>query len=227
MESKLVAVDSFRLDPDDIYRCSAFQHFVWQHHGFGTRVNNPEADVTLRQVHSNRVLNANGLGDRTAEGDALISDEPYKTVGVRTADCVPILLLDARNHAVAAVHAGWRGTAAEIARATVDQMQAQFGSAPSDLYAAIGPCARECCYRVSAEVAAQFTPYFPEWGPVVDARNLDLPAANEMQLRGAGLSDQHIFDSGLCTICQAERFFSYRREPSNPGRMVTAIGRLA
>lgn len=219
--------DSFRLGEDGIYRCDAFQEFVWQSHGFGTRLGNPQADVTLRQIHSADVCNARGLGDRACQGDALATSELSRAIGVRTADCVPILLLDARRRAVAAVHAGWRGTAAGISQRALANMREWFESEPGDVYAAIGPCIRVCCYEVGIEVASAFASLFPEWMAVSGKRHVDLPEANRRQLRAAGMAESQISDSGLCTACLSEQFFSFRREPSNPGRMVSAICRLA
>jgi len=228
--------DSFRLGEDGIYRCDAFQEFVWQSHGFGTRLANPRADVTLRQIHSSDVRNARGLADRTCQGDGLTTGELSQAIGVRTADCVPILLLDTRRRAVAAVHAGWRGAAAGISQRALTSMHEWFESEPGDVYAAIGPCIRVCCYEVGIEVASAFAPVFPEWpalagkpewpGPT-GKRHVDLPEANRRQLQAAGVTASHISDSGLCTACLSEQFFSFRREPSNPGRMVSAICRLA
>lgn len=218
---------SFRLGRDGIYRCDGFQEFVWQTHGFGTREANPPAHITLRQIHSDRVLNAHALRDRQAEGDALITDDIGKRIGIRTADCVPILLLDCRTRAVAAVHAGWRGTAARLVERTIESMRQSFDSSAADLYAAIGPCIRVCCYEVGPEVEAQFKPLFPEWEPGAGTRRLDLPEANRRQMHAAGLRADRIFDCGLCTTCQSAQFFSYRRERQNPGRMVTSISRLA
>jgi YfiH family protein len=218
---------SFRLGPDGIYRCDAFQRFVWQEHGFGTRAGNPPADITLRQVHSDRIVNANGVPDREEEGDALISDEPGKAIGVRTADCVPILLLDPKNRAVAAVHAGWRGTAAKIVVRTIESMQHAFKTEPVDVYAALGPCIRDCCYQVREDVAERFAALFPEWGAEHRAlRNLDLAEGNRRQMVAAGVPAEQLFDLGLCTACQTSQFFSYRREPQNPGRMIASIARL-
>jgi polyphenol oxidase len=218
---------SFRLGPDGIYRCDAFQRFVWQEHGFGTRAGNPPVDITLRQVHSDRVVNANGLRDRDEEGDALISDEPGKAIGVRTADCVPILLLDAKNRGVAAVHAGWRGTAATIVARTLENMQRVFKTEPMDVYAALGPCIRDCCYEVRADVAAHFAAQFPEWGEEERAiRQLDLVEANRRQMAAAGVPPEQTFDLALCSACHTSQFFSYRREPQNPGRMIASISRL-
>ena len=218
---------SFRLGLDGIYRCDAFQEFVWQTHGFGTRHANPPVDITLRQIHSDRVLNAHALRDREAEGDALITDDIGKSIGVRTADCVPILVLDCRTRAVAAVHAGWRGTAAKLLERTLESLRHHFRTAPADIYAAIGPCIRGCCYEVGPEVETEFTPLFPEWERSTGKRKLDLPEANRRQMRAAGVNPGRIFDCGLCTACQSAQFFSYRREPENSGRMIASISRLS
>jgi polyphenol oxidase len=218
---------SFRLGSDGVYRCDAFQKFIWQTHGFGTRQANPPVDITLRQIHSDRVLNAHPLRDRETEGDALITDEIGKSIGVRTADCVAILFLDCQTRAVAAVHAGWRGTAAKLVERTLEGMRHDFRTAPPDVYAAIGPCIRACCYEVGPEVETQFTPLFPEWGRVTGKRKLDLPEANCRLMRAAGVHPGRIFDCGLCTSCQTAQFFSYRREPENSGRMIASISRLS
>jgi hypothetical protein len=217
---------SFLLGADDIYRCGELQHFVWQSHGFGTRMANPEVDVTLRQTHSDQVWNAHPLADRQCEGDALVTDDLRRRIGVRTADCLPILLLDTSHRAVSAVHAGWRGSAAGIAARAVEKMHSDFGSLPASIYAAFGPCIRVCCYEVGPEVASQFSGLFPEWFPVQGKQHLDLAEANVRHLAAAGVPNDQIFDCGLCTSCLAEHFFSYRREPQNPERMTSAICRL-
>ena len=219
--------DSFRLGDDGLYRCDALQQFVWQKHGFGTRLANPEVDVTLRQIHSSQVWNAHSLRNRQREGDALVADDVGLCIGVRTADCVPILLLDSNRRVVGAVHAGWRGSASEIVVRALERMNADFDSDPADVYAALGPCIRECCYQVGPEVACQFEKTFPEWGPVTASRPLDLAETNRRHLLIAGVDAGRIFDCGLCTACQSDTFFSFRREPSNAGRMVSAICRLA
>ncbi len=220
--------ESFRLGPDGIYRCDGFQQFLWQTHGFGTRRNSPPVDITLRQIHSDRVLNAHNLRDREQEGDALITDDIGKSIGIRTADCVPILVIDAKHRAVAAVHAGWRGTVAAIVTRVMERMHTDFDSHPSDLYAAIGPCIRACCYEVGPEVATQFDAAFHASHAIVTGKSkVNLPEANRVQMTSAGVEPSRIFDCALCTTCQSGEFFSYRREPENPGRMVAAISRLA
>ncbi len=221
----------FRLGQDGLYRCAALQQFIWQEHAFGTRMANTcvanQTAITLRQVHSDRVWNAHRLTDRQQEGDALFTDDVQHCIGVRTADCIPLLLLDTQNRAVAAVHAGWRGSASAIVRATLNRMAQDCGTDAAHVYAALGPCIRECCYEVGNEVAEQFLPLFPEWGPLNCGKvHLDLPEANRRHLLAAGVPADHIFDSGLCTSCISEHFFSFRREPQNPGRMLSAISRL-
>jgi len=218
---------SFLLGADGIYRCAEFQHFLWQSHGFGTRMASPEVDVTVRQIHSDLALNAHPLADRQCEGDALVTDDLKRRIGVRTADCVPILLMDAGKRAVAAIHAGWRGTVAAIVSRTIEKMHADFGSNPADIRAALGPCIRECCYEVGPEVASQFGAIFPELAKSMGKRHVDLAEANVRHLKAAGVPESQIFDSGLCTACLSEHFFSYRREPGNPGRMLSVVSRLA
>lgn len=220
-------MSAFRRDEDGTYHCSAFDEFPWQHHGFGTRAANPPAHVTLRQVHSAMVRNARFLADREAEGDALVTDEVGRMIGVRTADCVPILVLDRSRQAVSAVHAGWRGTAAQIVRHAIQILRDEFSSEPDDLFLAIGPCIRQCCYEVSSDVAEQFSETHTTRTNQTGKWNLDLAAANRSQMLAAGIRSEHIFDLEACTVCRAGEFFSYRREPHNPGRMVSSIGRLA
>lgn len=212
---------TFVLGPDGIFRSPHLSHFPSLIHGFGSRFGAPPVDVTLRQIHSDRIWNAAGLADRQEEGDALVTTQPGQSIAVRTADCVPILLFDPDTPAVAAIHAGWRGTAAFIARKAVEKMQADFGTHPARLHVGIGPCIRECCYEVGPEVAGHFVLQFPEWTAM--PTHLDLAAANTRQLLSLGVPADHIDDSGLCTSCSLDRLFSYRREPENPGRLLASI----
>jgi YfiH family protein len=212
----------FRLDDDGVYRCVAFDQFDWLTHGFGTRRAAPKTDVTLRQIHSSVVWNARGLQDREREGDALVTQEAALHIGIRTADCVPILLVDAKQQALGAVHAGWRGSAGEIVTAAVQKMSAD----PTDIWAAIGPCIRECCYEVGEDVAQHFSRWTVPAVKPNGKQNLNLAEANRRQLEMAGVPADQIFDSGLCTYCRIETFYSFRREPADPGRLISAIGRL-
>ncbi|HXE12187.1 MAG TPA: peptidoglycan editing factor PgeF [Bryobacteraceae bacterium] len=223
------ATSSFVKGSDDIYRCLPLQQLTWLDHGFATRRSaNVPPVVTLRQIHSSVVWNASGVEDRDREGDALVSGERGQRIAVRTADCVPILLADRRTRSVAAIHAGWRGTAGRISQRAVEQMMSEFGAVPADIFAAIGPAIGVCCYYVGSEVKNQFQELFPEWGPPRDNQEpvmLDLAEANRRILEAAGLPAEQIFASGLCTWHRGEDFYSYRREPENPGRMISFIVR--
>ena len=168
------------------------------------------------------------MDDRAEEGDGLITDRIGLGIGIRTADCVPILLLDSETRALGAVHAGWRGTAAGIAGGAVQRLAAVYGSQPKNLYAAIGPAIRVCCYQVSEDVALRFSSMPGATQPDGPGKfKLDLAAANRAQMEAAGLPGSHIFDSRLCTSCLNVLFHSYRRDRAETGRMVASICRTA
>ena len=150
------------------------------------------------------------------EGDALVTDEIGRAVGVRTASCVPILLLDRSKHAVSAVHAGWRGTDAQIVSRTIQKLRDDFGSVPDKFLAAIGPCIRQCCYEVGSEVAERFPKIYTTSSERSGKWHLNLAAANRSQMLESGLLPDRIFDLEACTVCRREDFFSYRREPDKP-----------
>lgn len=121
--------------------------------------------VTLRQIHSDAALRADRLPASASEppaGDALFTRAPGLLLAVQTADCIPILLADARQRAVAAVHAGWRGTLRRIAEKTLGRMRMEFGTRPEDVIAALGPGIGRCCYEVGPEVAREFHARFPQ-----------------------------------------------------------------
>jgi YfiH family protein len=149
----------FRLDSDDVFREEALDRLPWVQHGFGTRLStgwpNTTSLATAKQIHSDRVLLVESPGPQD-DGDALISNVPGIALAIRTADCLPILVADPRNRAVAAIHAGWRGVVSEIAPKTIEAMRRQFDSKPEDLVIAIGPGIGACCFEVGPEVAARF-----------------------------------------------------------------------
>lgn len=206
-------------------------NFDWLAHGFGLRDSVPPPELTTaKQIHSARVLDACGRkGEQIGEGDAIISSAAGVAVGIRTADCVPILLVDpglvdSSHRMVASIHAGWRGTAANIVGATVAEMLSR-GARPEDLRAAIGPSIGSCCYEVGAEVTQALSRWQPELADRKTPTKVSLPAINAIQLREAGVSN--IWISGECTFCNPERFFSFRREHEEAGRMLTFVSRLA
>ena len=172
--------------------------------------------ASLKQIHSGIVLLGEQIGS-AGEGDALVTALSGVPVSVRTADCYPILLADNRNRAVAAVHAGWRGTAARIVIRTLEEMHRLYGTAAVDVYAGIGPGIGECCYEVGADVARQFG--------MEHAGTIDLAAINRRQLLDAGVAEHRIDVLGGCTKCDARLFHSYRRDQLAAGRMVSYIAR--
>ena len=210
----------FYRDTQNIYRVSELDSLPWLVHGFGTR----NSDIptlfaqlaTLKQVHSSTCVPGDGRSGLLGEGDALLESKPGAVVAVKTADCVPILLVDERRHAVAAVHAGWRGTVARIAPAALAAMRDRFGTEPTGVHIAIGPAIGRCCYEVGPEVAVQF-------GEQARAF-IDLPAVNRDQLLEAGVTPDRIYASNLCTRCRPGDFHSFRRDREAAGRLYSFVG---
>src|SRR5262245_32130798 len=183
--------------------------------------------LKLKQVHSDRVCDMSDTwaANEPVEGDAAVTPLRGALLAVQTADCAPILIADKAGRAVAAVHAGWRGTAARIAQRTVERLVKNFGLAASDLLAVIGPHNAVCCYEVGEDVvqALDDPEAFvrrPEW----PKPHLDQARANKRQLCQAGVPEDQILVSSLCTQCRADLFFSYRREGKRAGRLMSIIG---
>jgi YfiH family protein len=213
-----------------------------------------DADGNLVYCPSGFSLPARGRGT-LLPGDALLTCQAGILLSVRTADCLPLLLVDPQRRAVAAVHAGWRGALARVIEKAVGEMRRLFGSRPEKLHAALGPAIRACCYEVGEEVVDAFQGniahaerfFFhpsqasalsprpralslmfalpPGHGPDDACRpHLDLVAVARQQLRSGGLAARNIVDSGLCTACRTDLFYSYRREGSRAGRLMAVIG---
>jgi len=183
--------------------------------------------VTARQVHGDRVVRA-AAGER-AEADALWTDDPGGAwVGVKAADCVPLLLSSEDGRCVAAVHSGWRGTLLRTAARAVEALERAGAAAPA-LRAAVGPCIQACCYEVSADLAARFADAFG--AQVVRGGgvrpHLDLAASVRATLCDAGLLPEHIDLLGACTACDAERFYSHRRDRGRTGRHLAFVAPAA
>jgi polyphenol oxidase len=210
----------FYQDTHHIYRVPELEALPWLTHGFGTRLSAIPADITtVKQIHSANCIFAEGRSGNLGRGDALLDNTPGAKLAIKTADCVPILLADERLHAVAAVHAGWRGTVAAIVQQAVESMRERFGTDPANLAAALGPAIGECCYEVGPDVAAHFGRQ--------ERAHINLVEANLRQLLAAGLSGNRIYAAGLCTMCRADEFHSYRRDREAAGRMYSFIGILA
>ena len=210
-------------------------------HGFG-RAGWSEADflafaasrglepVIMRQLHSDTIHRLSEAPAGKLEGDGLMTDVPGLLLVIRTADCLPVFLLDAKHRAAAAVHCGWRGTEKRILEKAVEAMGRAYGSEPGAMLAALGPCIGAPCYEVGPEVRASFLRAgFP---PAVLAEApgqpgnslLDLRAANIWLLGTLGVKKGKIFNSGpTCTHCEP-RLLSYRRNSADPRRMYNFVG---
>lgn len=215
----------FYSSPNHIYRVTELDALPWLIHGFGTR----DSDIrsafsklaTVRQIHSSLCVAADGRTGVLGEADALVENTPGNVVAVKTADCLPVLLVDERIRAAAAVHAGWRGTAAGIVRDAVAMMREKFGTRAEDLHAAIGPGIGVCCYEVGPEVAGRFGVRRVEGQ---GRAHLDLPAENRRQLLESGVTGERIYASNLCTMCRSGEFHSFRRDGEAAGRMYSFVG---
>lgn len=192
--------------------------------------------ATCWQVHSAEarvVRDVQSARSDTEQCDALLTDMPNVLLGVKTADCVPVILGDRRTGAAAAIHAGWRGTLATIVSQTLRRMHDEFGTQAGDIRAGIGPAARACCYEVGPEIVNAFQERFSNCDELFTATRsgharIDLQRANRNQLIAAGVLAERIHTAPLCTMCRTDLFFSYRREKNagnSVGRLLACIGR--
>ncbi|MFZ0860762.1 MAG: peptidoglycan editing factor PgeF [Candidatus Sulfotelmatobacter sp.] len=209
--------------------------------------------ITLRQIHSDVIRRVDSIPEEPLSGDGLITATPGLLLAIQTADCLPVILVDAKRHVVGVFHAGWRGTVKRIVEKGVGELHRCFGSRPRDLKAAIGPGIQGCCYEVGEEVRVKFESQF-EYGaslfrevkesdPVrekypllfLSARApghsdlpkkifLDLVEANRQQLLAAGVPAKNIETSALCTSCRRDMLFSYRAERGKTGRLMGVAG---
>lgn len=196
----------------------------------------PGSLVRMRQVHCADVYvppepastSHNAPASAWPEADIAVTDSSTMALSVRTADCVPILIADRRSGSVAAVHAGWKGTAANAAAAAIHALVSRYNADPSNMVAAIGPSIGPCCYEVGEDFPARFAgqPQASGWfvTPGAGARpHLDLWKANRDQLVTAGVPEAGVFVSALCTHDHPSQFHSYRRDGAKAGRLVAAI----
>ena len=187
--------------------------------------------IVANQTHSNHIKiitqektkGWNSLEDAIVDCDALITDIPNIVLCILTADCVPILLYDKVKNIIAAVHAGWKGTQGRIVYKTIQKMQSDFGSNPTDILVGIAPSIQKCCYEVDENVAQHFFNTPQGFSKKGDKYMLDLPYINKEQLLSAGVQEEHIEMSNICTACHVEDFFSYRKENGCSGRFMSLI----
>ena len=184
---------------------------------------------TIRQIHSGVSVVAEATApEAIPEADGIMTNDPAILLGVMTADCIPVLVADPAHRAVAAFHAGWRGTVARIVEHGVAQMAAKFGSDPAHMVAAVGPGIGLCCYTVGGEVEALFEEQFAYAADLFlkgnETSRLDLIEANRRQLLAAGLAEDAVSVVGGCTSCQPWYFYSHRASGGHAGRMMASIG---
>jgi len=209
--------------------------------------------ITLRQIHSDIIHVVHSQNPGQLAGDGLITNVPGVALAVQTADCFPVLLVDARNKAVGAFHAGWRGTVSRIVEKGLGRMRHEYGSLPQDVYAVIGPGIQKCCYEVGEELKDHFESQFdygqqlfhevhsvdpvrekypllfmtmrpPGHGDASSKLHLDLQQANRRQLLAAGVPESQIPALQHCTSCNTRKFFSHRAEKGITGRMMAVAG---
>jgi hypothetical protein len=185
--------------------------------------------VCAKQIHSSKVAyiyekdkgrGALSYDSAIADTDALITDKKNIPLAIFTADCLPIFLYGPKTASIGLVHAGWQSTKENITTKTVKLMQKEFNTKPQDLYVGFGPAIRDCCYEVDRE----FQDFF-SYGLKLRNNNyyLDLAGINQKELLDLGVRQENIFDSGVCTSCQNNTFFSFRREGKACGRMMSVM----
>jgi YfiH family protein len=209
--------------------------------------------VTVRQMHSDVIHVVRSRKAGPLAGDGLVTNLAGLALGILTADCFPVLLVDAKNKAVGAFHAGWRGTVKRIVEKGVGIMRLEFGSRAQDIHAVIGPGIQNCCFEVGEELEQVFHSQFdyaaelfhsvqesdavrerypmlfmnqraPGHGDPCFKLHLDLREANRRQLLAVGVPAANITTLVDCTACSPRKFFSHRKEQGKTGRMLALVG---
>lgn len=183
--------------------------------------------IRVRQTHGDNILIINqdikewdlfinsGIFDNGY--DALITNQKGVILEIRTADCLPMLIIDPNNRIIAAVHAGWRGSLLNLAKKAVNKMKELFGSNEEDLFIGFGPSIGPCCYEVGSDVLRPARKRYPEWTDIIEERGegkgmFNLQEFNKRQLVALGVRNDRIFSANLCTSCNPDLFPSYRRD---------------
>lgn len=212
--------------------------------------------ITVKQIHSDLVQVVRSRTSDQFTGDGMVTSLPGIALAIQTADCFPILLVDRKNRAIGAFHAGWRGTVKRIVEKGLGIMRREYGSLPEDIQAAVGAGIQRCCYEVGEEVRSQFESQFsygselfhevfssnpvkekypllfmnaraPGHGDMGPKFHLDLREANRRQLVQSGVPASQITALDDCTSCNVDKFFSHRAEKGVTGRMMAVIGMRA
>lgn len=207
-------------------------------HSFGTREDTQFSDglVTAKQVHGTDILFAEERGQKTikigeAGFDILITDKEGIPIAVKTADCLPLLMVDPDRKIIAAVHAGWKGTLIQVVERAV-QALVKKGARSDRLLVAMGPSMARRCYEVEEDVASKFQKKFSQYPQILKKQSatkwlLDIPETNRLELVRLGVKPEKIDHLDLCTHCRVDLFHSYRRDGEQAGRMVNFIQLLS
>lgn len=179
--------------------------------------------ITAHQIHSSKVMKVEKNSEERLICDGLLTEDRGLFIGVKTADCLPILILEKKKKTLGAIHAGWRGTLKGVVLEGVKRMEEEFGLNPDELIAILGPCISVCCYEIGLDVEKLLLGPFPE---SIERRigksYFDLRKANRKLLLKGGLKEENIYEIPLCTMCEREVFFSHRR--GDKGRNIAFIG---
>jgi len=194
----------------------------------------PRRVVTCRQVHGDRIAVIEDLPDTPPVADAVVTETPNLYPAIKTADCLPMLLIDLRLRVSAAVHCGWRGAVHRISRKVLALLKDRFRTDPTDLIAVLGPAIGACCYEVDDAVLTPFRQSVPEperfishgktANPGRQSLRLDLAGVNRAELISEGVPEENIHQVEGCTCCDSSRFFSYRRDGARSGRHIAVVG---
>lgn len=225
------------------YAVSAWERIPRLIHGFSGRISDQAtalsvlSDVelplhTLTQVHGNAlwIVGPDTSVEERPQADGMLSGEAGRLLGIVTADCVPVLMVAPRQRIVAALHAGWRGTAKDICGRAIQALKTDWGVSPADLLVALGPSIGGCCYEVGRDIGENLCRHWgPQgrlaWRPAVgDTGFLDLRLVNRLRCEQLGVLPHHIHHVGPCTFCSGTSLSSYRREGMSAGRQLSVIG---
>lgn len=226
--------------PDDFFIVSRLEKIPFLFHGFGTRnwreKNFKEKTewknfklIFLDQIHSNVIHFVDKVPDKNLKGDGMITNLPFLFLLIKTADCLPVLIVDEMRKVIAAVHCGWRGTRKRVIQGVIQDLENHYGCFPSSLLVAMGPRIGNECYEVGEDVRESFeeqgfSPVFFRPHPYRKRKYfLDLKEANYSQLLGLGVQEKNIYSIDICTHCQ-KMFPSFRRDGEKAGRMLSFVG---
>jgi hypothetical protein len=229
-----------RLDREDFLTIPRLEQIPFLVHGFGTRrfkerdfKNKKEWKglklLFLDQVHSNVIHLIDKVPPKKLKGDAMVTRLPTLLLIIRTADCLPVLIVDESRKVIAAVHCGWRGSAKRVVQRAIEKMKDHYGADPSSLLVGLGPCIGSGCYEVGDDVLESFIKkghpqeFFRDHLLRKGKYLFDLRGANLSQIQSMGVKEENVFSIALCTHCD-HNFLSFRRDRNKTARMLSFIG---